>query len=468
MKKIIFINLLLTSLAVITSCNNSVTNDSLSLEEKMLEKMQDGGFRISGTIEQTRQQVGLNSSGELILIGTAEHNTYHSTFTYQENKNIAMQRTTTQSYAGEDVIIEDRQVYRSDDGLIYTTSLDYKNNVLKTYSSSAYEINSYMNFAKLLIPSDITRQVTNSGEVRYNINLDKGTIITNYVFTYLNSGFKMQPIQMYFTVNDDETSFETLYIEMDGRFNVESDGYYTYLYFYENECTMELSDIGEGEVDNLMPFPEKTENSPLKEALTSINDNNMVVKITDTSHSVDGATILSVNYTKMFYDGSSIYVRQWNDSEGDENSINKNDFILKPDNASNLLYSYIYDSESDEFVKNSFTYFPSLYQGVYYYEDLLPIISDVSSDLFTYNQTTNFYVNEETMIDVLTKCFYVNKAPLRNSNLQSANEINIRLNDNNEIVYIQADYSYIDSSYSITSGTIEIEYLNIGNTVLPA
>ncbi len=468
MKKIIISNLLLIGLFTITACDNSSTNEELSLEEEMLEKMQTGGFQMSGKIKQTRQQVGVNTSGELVLIGTPERNTYDSTFVYQEKDNIAMRRTTTQTYAGENVVTEDRQVYRDENGLLYTTSLDYTNSVVKTYSTNAYEINSYMNFAKLLIPSDITRQVTDSGEIHYNINLDKGAVITNYVFTYLNSGFKMQPLQMYFTVDENETTFESLYIEMDGRFNTESDGYYTYLYYYENECTMELSDIGAGEVDNLTPFPEKAENAVLKEALSSVDGNNMTVKITDTSYASDGSTILSVDYTKIFYDGSEIYVRNWDDSTGDENMRNENDFLLKPDSASDLLYSYIYDSETETFVKNSLTYFPSLYQGTYYYEDLLPIVSDVSGDLFNYNPTTNFYVGEASMVSALAKCFYVGKAPLRSTNLQSASEINIRLNDNNEIVFVQADYSYIDSSYNITSGTIKIEYSNIGSTVLPA
>ena len=252
---------------------------------------------------------------------------------------------------------------------------------------------------------------------------------------------------------------------MNDRFTEDSTDGVTYnLYVVENTASFTISEVGTAKVERLAPVAEKAENNSLKEALSKINDN-FTLKITDDSLSM-GNQVISSEYKKLFFTGNEIYVKNWTSTSGSEDDLNENDFLLKEIDETKKLFSFIYDSETQQFVQSVPNNFPNAYQGLYFYKDLLPIVNQVSEDLFTYNALTNCYEADLIAINTLTSCFGINLAPFRSVNLQNSSSISIRISDDNSIDYIDFAYNYISTS-SVEKGKIRIEYSNVGKTELP-
>ena len=315
----------------------------------------------------------------------------------------------------------------------------------------------------MINPEDITYE-KNLNEERYHLEINKAAIISSNLLSYLNSGFYDVPERAYFKV-DENGYFSSFVLIMNDRFMEDSTDGVTYnLYVVENTASFTISEVGTAKVERLAPVAEKAENNSLKEALSKINDN-FTLKITDDNLSM-GNQVISSEYKKLFFTGNEIYVKNWTSTSGSEDDLNENDFLLKEIDETKKLFSFVYDSETQQFVQSVPINFSNAYQGLYFYKDLLPIVNQVSEDLFTYNALTNCYEADLIAINTLTSCFGINLAPFKSVNLQNSSSISIRISDDNSIDYIDFAYNYISTS-SVEKGKIRIEYSNVGKTELP-
>ena len=462
-------SLILFSLLLITTtaCNDSSnTNKKPTTPEEIIafniEQMRHG-FKMNGSINQERQQVAVTSEG-YVNIGNPEYNYYNTNFVFNDISDKAFHRYSYQEYQGENVVLENITYFGDENGDKYIEYLNYDNTIQKQYSlSSSFDVNSYYNFFTLINPEDITYE-KNLNEERYHLEINKAAIISSNLLSYLNSGFYDVPERAYFKV-DENGYFSSFVLIMNDRFMEDSTDGVTYnLYVVENTASFTISEVGTAKVERLAPVAEKAENNSLKEALSKINDN-FTLKITDDSLSMDNQ-VISSEYKKLFFTGNEIYVKNWTSTSGSEDDLNENDFLLKEIDETKKLFSFIYDSETQQFVQSAPINFPNSYQGLYFYKDLLPIVNQVSEDLFTYNALTNCYEADLIAINTLTTCFGINLAPFRSVNLQNSSSISIRISDDNSIDYIDFAYNYISTS-SVEKGKIRIEYSNVGKTELP-
>lgn len=453
-----------------SSSTTSSQNEQNNVVNTNLKNMKLG-FKMNGVITQERVQAGIDSNGNIVpMPGVAsETNIYNSDFVYESNQETGFQRIVYQNVMDEVVYIENLIVFADEDNQVYRQSLNYENKIEKVYSNvsagmskTSFDANGYYNWASLLNESDIVYDKQNN---QYNLDVDKASFIVSLVLSYLNSGFYSVPRLAYFT-SDENGIFNSFYVEMATRLMWDSpDGVYNYLYIVENKAEFTLSDLGTAQVERISTLPNKPENANLESALKTITGNNFTIKITDTKQSLDGLSETST-YQKMYFDGANIYVANWSDEESDtsETTRNPNDYLLKPDAASEKLFSYVYNN--GEYRKATTTQFSSVYQGMYYYEDLLPIVNNVSKDLFVYNNTTNNYENEAIALQALTGCFNIAKPPFKSSHITNASSVAIRLNNDGSLAYVQFSYNYMSLS-DIERGMVKIEFLNVGETEIP-
>ena len=129
-----------------------------------------------------------------------------------------------------------------------------------------------------------------------------------------------------------------------------------------------------------------------------------------------------------------------------------------------------YDEVTKTWLPSNRTLFGNIDQDRYTYNDFVPTLSGLSTDLFTYDSENNVYVcDNAAAIDIATNTLMPKATELQNTNAKNATSIEISLNTNNTIKTVTINYSYLDffSETLTTNGRIVIRYQDLGTTVIP-
>ncbi len=460
MRKRNYIFLSLLPLLVLSGCNSENNNESIV--SRNISSLRQG-FNLDGQITQTRIELN-NTSLEPLPGASEETNIYNTNFIFQNNNGlIGYSKESSQLMGGIELGMEDYEYYCDDEGFAYNKELNYKNEVVDTYPLSfnrkvPYYANGFYNPFLILNENDFTLSTTNSA--RYDLNLEKTSILANNLLYSLNSGFFGQVQESYVLLSGDDFSIFTIHMSPRIMTEFDNDTYTTKYFEVENVVNFSISNIGTAKLNEVTPIESKN-NIELQSALDKIT-NNFTLTVSDSS---------LTETSDYYYDGSTIYVHEYRETDSPEVNF-ETDFYLAEDseNPNGYLYGYSYDAENQSFVQNTeIVGFPQAYQGVYFYNDYLPIISGISADLFTYDSENNLYVGDESAINALVNCFIPNLRPFYYEHAANASKVAIRLNDNNEIDYVTFTYGYMDEfSGEIFNGEVRATYKDVGVTENPA
>lgn len=451
--------LLLLSVLTLTSCGGKTSSSS---EEEKSEIQQNidtfsKGFYMFGEITQTRTAAtGVDTNGNYIFDSKPETNTYSTQVGFENVARNGFKKISTQEYDGEEQTIENYTYFEDENGLAYKETLNRKNEIERDYSinlsNSSFVYNGFYNFFTILNESDFKE----SGNGRYDLDLGKAAIITNNLLYSLNSGFASNVKEAYFTMKDG--LFSSFDITMKDYFYVDST--YGYYYKVENSASFVFGHQGSYSVSTVKQHGEKGYTS-LQKAFNSIGNNfTMSVKMNALNQM---SSTKATSYQDFYFTGDKIYVHSY-DTENKSAPDRNKDFYLAAD-ANGTLYSYAYDSTSSSFVKKETSTFPSLYQGMFTYDDYLPKVGDISANLFAKDGDT--YKAEEDVATSLASCFYLQKAPFKKSASNNFTDVEVTLSGDS-LSSVILPYSYTDfMEGTMVTGTYEITYTNIGVTELP-
>lgn len=457
MKNKITILTILSSILPLVSCGNSdvITSNINNLRN---------GFLLKGEVTQTRYAATGYGSDHSYSFSkdTEETNKYNVSVGFQSNGIDAYTKTSTQAYDGETYVIEDYLYFADEEGLTYKKELNYQNKVDRNYSinlsSSSFTYNGFYNFFSIISKNDLVKDEEFKAYDRYQLDITKAGIIANNLLYSLNSGFASKVKEAYFRLS--KNKFSEFHIEMEPYYYADtSTGYFYKIY---NKAVFNISKEGSYKVDDIASIKSKN-NTKLEKAFKTINNN---FKLSTEINVIEQTTNkVSVTYKDFYFDSKSIYVHNYEDlSKNNPDPLT--DYYLSPDD-NGKLYSYKYDSESKTYNKSVTDEYPSLYQGKYYYEDYLPIISKISSNLFTSDSNDkNLYVNDEGTSNCLNKCFYIPLSPYRTADALNFSKYEVKLADEN-IDYIKLYFSYLNYDGEIRSGYYKLSFDNIGNTSNP-
>ena len=458
MKNKITILTILSSILPLVSCGSSdvITSNINNLRN---------GFLLSGEVTQTRYAAtGYgNDHGYSFSKDTEETNKYNVNVGFQSKGINAYTKTSTQEFDGETYVIEDYLYFADEEGLTYKKELNYQNKIDKNYSinlsSSSFTYNGFYNFFSIIGKEDLIKDEEFKAYDRYQLDITKAGIIANNLLYSLNSGFASKVKEAYLRLS--KNKFSEFHIEMEPYYYADtSTGYFYKIY---NKAIFNITKQGSYKVDDITPISKKN-NNKLEKAFKTINNNfKLTTEINVTEQTTNKVT---VSYKDFYFDSKSIYVHNYDDKLK-SNPDPLTDYYLSADD-NGKLYSYKYDSESKTYNKSVTDEYPSLYQGKYYYEDYLPIISNISSDLFTLDSSDkNLYINEEGTSSCLNKCFYIPLSPYRTADALNFSKYEVKLNDES-IDYIKLYFSYLNYDGEIRSGYYKLNFDNIGNTSNPA
>ncbi len=455
----------IASLTTLASCDNSTSSSSISsssfsdvIEQNIYDFSK--GFLMKGNISQTRYvAIGTDSNGDYIFSSDAsDTNSYKTNIGFENKTRNGYTKYSTQEYDFEDQVIENYTYFEDENGYTYKESLNCKNEIERDYtinqSKNSFTYNGFYNFFSILNREDFEKE----NDTTYYINIDKASIISNNLLYSLNSGFSTNVKEAYFNLTNGV--FTSFTIEMNDYLYLDSSTYY--LYKVENKAVFSLEQAGTYTIDSAKKYDSKGYTT-LQNSLSSIGNNfTMHVEI-KANNQVDSSS--STSYEDFYFTGDKIYVHTYDNLDSKDVDKTKDFYLSTQEDGK--LYSYSYDETSSSFIKQATTNFPSLYQGLFTYNDYLPNIKDVSADLFKYDDQSKTYKGEDNAISALTDCFYLKKVPFKKSAANSFYDIEISL-DNDKISLVTLPYSYTDfMEGSLVTGTYKISYSNIGSTSLP-
>ncbi len=509
MKKKYLLLTSITSLLLLVGCEVDNTDSPDAEVEQFSDEVISNnmelaldGFTLTGTIQQIRYDA--IDTGETDEWGdeiyeidtseTLETNTYYTTVKYDNVDQNKFYKYSYRLVSGVEIAAEGPYTYYEDEeGYAYTAEVDYTNTLSTSYNQGSasggrkynFAANGFYNFFTIFNDNDFALDEEKSGTALsyYNISTSKANIICNNLLYSLNSGVYTTIDEAYIMcVNG---VFTQLYIDLTAIQSVDDDT--SEVTYIDNTVTFTFSDLGETTIEEPELYEETTESNALDAILDTYEDNFTI----DVSSSYTYAATYdetdfgeAVENKTFYYTGDEIYVKQNStvnaydvDTDGyvtTQSSVA--DFYLAPlNNTSNLLYPYGYDSTSNEWVayesgytdENSNVVFASGYSGYYTYDDLLPIISDVSGAVFEYDETDQEYDAIYDMIADMTSdgCFITNVRPLRTTGYSNASTFHISITSG--AIVVTAGYNYYDSDYVMYYGNVTITFSNVGTTTLP-
>lgn len=366
---------------------------------------------------------------------------------------------------------EDITYFEDEEGYTYIDGLSYKNEIERDYLSSTsgglrpFDGTGYYNAFRVIQEEDVTYDAESE---HFNLDTKKAALIANTLFYHLDASFYGLVTSAYFTVGD-SGMFDTFNISMADQLYYDANAQANYV--ISNTSSFELSELGDVSINRLEPVASK-DNPDLAMALTSLGDNFTLVL--DDAQSSSSSPTTTHSYTKLYFDGTNrqVYIHDYTDAS-EENTYASTDCWLKENEETGMLEIFIRPNGEGDWthitesgIGSTIVSMLPLYDGEYEYEDLLPIVSEVSKDLFTWDNTTATYKADSIALDSLLACFYPNSIPsLRNTNINSAYDLALALSGTS-LQKATFTYSKYDSGVA-NYGTVTVSYSNIGSTVIP-
>ncbi len=504
-KKLLFVSLL--SIFALVGCSNNPTEDPNGekpqettekeiFQDEVIQTNVDNllkGFSMEGTVVQKRYNfspyLNVDENGMYVVKGDPlETNTYYT--------NVAFNSTTENAfykYSYREIETEDGQTltlpaegpytyFEDESGYAYEEVIDYSNKVKKDFDSSisnsinglTFGDNGFYNFATLFVDGDFTLDEDFLAYTRYDLDVGKAAIISNNLLYSLNSGAYALPSEAYVRVDNDV--FTSLNIELSPIYSYDS--YANVSYLITNSITFNFSHLGEETITHITPYEETEDSKALSSAFAKFKDQSYKLRTTKANNSLNpatGETIKTSEARDFYFTGKEVYVHDV--VPGETANLDKTkDYYLAPSDETNLfLYPYGYNAETSAFeIKTNGYYledktvrFPLSYCGVHLYNDILPIIADVSGTFFEFDADENCYVSKPEYVSSLNDCFLVDERPYADNAYDSIVEYRVYVDDSNSVTKIEAEYMYTDElDLTQNDGTITLEFSDVGSVTL--
>lgn len=478
------------------STNTGDTNNNPSTEvETEVEEFTDPvlkenmekvlkGFRMEGNILQARYNVKIDNNGFYYVDKEndepLETNTYYTNVAFNSGEENAFYKYSYRNIEGTVLPAEGPYTFFEDEnGYAYSEVIDYTNEVTRQYdvpSPLTFADNGFYNFFTLLTESDFTLDEDFVAYTRYDLNLDKAGIISNNLLYSLNSNAASLPTEAYIRVDNDQ--FTSLNIELSPAPSVDNiTGQITLI---TNTIQFTFSDLGQETIEHITKFDETEDSAKVDAALDKFANTSYKMSLTNDYNLTDLTSNASNDYVETsdyYFTGKEIYVH--NHEANETASLNKEkDYYLavNPETSGDQrLYPYAYDEATSSFVikPEGFYYedgsigYALGFCGVYTYQDLLPIISEVSGAFFEYDEKADAYVSKEDQISSLAPCFFINKSPFKINGQSYPYRVTIKLNEDGTLASIASDYAYTNSVDGTQfTGTLTATFSDVGSVSL--
>ena len=460
-----------------------------------IEKGLDG-FRMSGNITQKRyQERDITTdpvSGAYVLKDGAtplETNPYSTDIAYNSKTQNAFYKYSYRTVEGQTMVSEGPYTYFEDEnGFAYTENINYKNEVFNDYESSVattqngltFADNGFYNFFTILTEDDFTLDEDFAAYTRYDLNIDKASIIASTLLYSINSGATALPTEAYVRV--DNGNFTQLSITLSPI--ISKDSLTSNTSFITNDVLFTFSNLGEETIEHTLPYLETELSQEISNAFSKIG-NNYTVNYTDEYWNLGNSDNTTTKSQNVYFTGNEIYVHDV--VEGETSATSANDYYLAPENDSNPAL-YPYDADGNIHTDGYYLYgededgnqiitdvlYASANCGAYTYNDLLPIITDVSGAFFDEETTTDTAGNENTEIvskddhvDSLNDCFFLSKGQFSKELFNNIEYYTVELNNDGSLASISAYYGYATLEGTMRVGILTASFSNVGTTTLP-
>lgn len=441
------------------------------------------GFSMEGNILQARYDSKIDANGFYYVDEDdepLETNTYFTNVAFNSGEENAFYKYSYRSVEGTTIPAEGPYTFFEDEnGYAYEEVIDYTNEVTKKYDVPrplTFADNGFYNFFTLLTESDFTLDEDFVAYTRYDLNLDKAGIISNNLLYSLNSNAASLPTEAYIRV--DNGQFTSLNIELSPAPSIDNiTGQITLI---TNTIQFNFANLGQETIQHIAKYEETDDSKKVDSALDKLADTSYKMTVTNDYNLTDLVNSTSNDYVETsdyYFTGEEIYVH--NREANETSSLNKEkDYYLavNPETSGDTrLYPYSYDETTSSFViqPEGFYYedgtigYAKGFCGVYTYQDLLPIISEVSGAFFEYDTQADAYVSKDDQVDSLASCFFINKSPFKVSGQAYPYKITIKLNSDGTLASIASDYAYTNGVDGTQyTGTLTATFSDVGSVSL--
>lgn len=443
-----------------------------------ISKIQQGivnlrnGLVFEGTLTRTRTFYKNSSFLEPIDSSKFEESDLksESNLTFKFSSNAYYRKVEEYNSIAEDYVTYLEEEYHSDNkGRVYTEYLTAQNEVGKKYQKNGAN---YVTFESLGFDNPfyyINEKDIVLKDGKAYLQKDKASYIFNRLCAFYASGASSSPKECTVTLNSEDQITRITYIpairyviEYDA--TSDSNSYYT----IEQNYDFYILDAGKDSVSHLEKESDKgSTNKVLSKAFKKFDGNNITMVATDT----DTSSEIKTTKTRVSYlDGSNAYIKYFDSSRnGSETELDaENDYVLTKN--PNIDFYEARKYVDGQWIPSNKTKFGKVNQDKYKYDDLIPHLDGISSDLFTYDATTNTFICENSAVSEMSKSYFQSSAiEIQQTNARYATKVAIQLNSFDEIKTVTIDYRYADffSSSIVKTGQIVFRYFDQGKTVLP-
>ena len=472
MKNRVFFGTLICSL-LLTGCNNNSVEKSLTPLQENIENLKKG-FTFAGNLTQTRNFYTDYTFTTIDNTGHPEEDLKNeASMTFYFGKDAA--RRVVEVY---DILADEYYTYMDvtyiadEEGYIYKEYLTYSNTVGRNYEMDGFNKISLSGIGldnpfNYISDTDIVKM----GDGTYELNAELASFIFSRLCSFFVVGASGNPQTNTVAISSDN-KITGLYFEPAKRYvadYVSATDTYVY-YTVDSVFDFTIMNTGEDKIERLSPTPNKGNiNKSLENAISKFNGNNVTMFTSEDTFTSSGLKTSSRN---IFIDGENVFVKEFDNSgHGSESTINSSyDYLLTKNPNRETYEARGYDLESEKWYPSNNTRFGKVGQDKYFFNDLIPSVSGLSADLFTYDQDNDEYVLEGTVVnDIGKNLFQASATELSFVKTRKANQLSIFLNGDEEIESVTFFYDYVDflDPSMVSKGQISIYFQDFGNTELP-
>ncbi len=468
-------HLALSMLAIftITSCGSN-GGEHLSEIDTLISTMRKG-FNINGEIIKTSRYYTNDNYDVINSALKPTQKKYQFDYTYQNS----LEDSELGAYTGVDrnlyyidhnandkprMIIDDN-LYEKDNGvmlnsLMYDNTLEFFQAVddnddeglnLVSYGASGL-LNPFLSIGE--------EDFTKIGENTYSITNDKVSSFILDMFVNIDDlAFSMPVHRNILTFDKNNVGIDKMFIYLDEYRTLLTDGNNYQNLYVGQSYTISLTFSDEGVADarsKLTPYAQKEENAPLRTIFDRMENKNL--KSTRKDVTIYDGVVHTENYETIvnYFDGKKIFYQVY-DSAYTPNGpeyVTSSDFLLLTEKDSGLMFPYGRESNGNRRKANEFNRI-----GGYPYKSYLPVIGDISENIFTLDKATGIYHCPEYLANYFTidGCLIPTMVVSSPIYQQFTNDVQIKLKSNGDIEWVRLT-CYLDVGSFIQEGYYEMTY----------
>ena len=451
--------------------SSSTSSSSISLTPfaKMLNTYKKG-VQLKGEVNQKVYFIdGL--TGE--KTGGETSNTYNVSFTYQSGEENGYAGYIAQKLPNnEEVIYTNNKAFEGKDGFAYYYDINYDNTLraVPHYDTTGQEqlnfAHYYINPFHYLFEEDFVKVNDNT----YSLVREKANYFAASVLSDVDVAFQdINKVCNFIIENNEIKSINIVPADVyDSTTDYET--WETVYYLLEQNATLNIEKVGsdvkiEKPKPNVVPSENKEPIAKLQEAFNKFKSNNYTMKVD--AEFMDQQGNKKNEISTYYFTGDQVYLTYNTDSTTPD--AEKDVFFY---NNGTELIPLGYSKEDNENNKYAFSngIKPKFLQlkDSYKYNEIAPVISEVNADIFNYNSRYKYYSLNEEMVSYISTLAFIPKVNTYSSmSRNTGTKLNVRINSENNIDYIDFNYNYDDGMFFYQDGKIRITFENVGTTTLP-